>query len=253
MKKVLFACDLDNTLLFSRRHAGEGDLCVEYLEGTPQGYLPWETPRALGALMERLLFIPVTSRSVEQYRRIQFPAACRPRYAVAANGGILLSDGEIDRPWREASLEAVRPWREALEAVTAEMGGQPQARRVRVVDQLYGFAACDGPEEALALRETLRGRTPLELAVSGRKLYALPPPVNKGAAVARLKRRFQADALICAGDSAMDIPMLELADLAIVPGGTGLGDIACRRKAVCGQGEGFGSFVLRTAAQYLDA
>lgn len=251
MRQSIFACDLDNTLLISRRHAVESDLCVEYLEGMPQSYLPREAPRILAALMERALFIPVTSRSVEQYRRIQFPPACRPRYAVVANGGILLTDGEIDLRWRETSLEAVRPWREALETVMGELSGRPQARRWRVVDGLYGFAACGGPEEAMALGEALKDLTPLEVVVSGRKLYALPPPISKGAAAVRLKEWFQAERLICAGDSAMDIPMLELAELAILPEGAAPGAALCGEKAVCGPGQRFASFVLETAAQAL--
>ena len=33
MGGVLFASDLDNTLLFSHRHRQDTDRCVEYLEG----------------------------------------------------------------------------------------------------------------------------------------------------------------------------------------------------------------------------
>ena len=34
---ILFASDLDNTLLFSHQHAQAGDVCVEYLDGKAQG------------------------------------------------------------------------------------------------------------------------------------------------------------------------------------------------------------------------
>ena len=37
MGKMLFASDLDNTLLFSRRHSRPGDVCVEMLDGKEQG------------------------------------------------------------------------------------------------------------------------------------------------------------------------------------------------------------------------
>ena len=32
-ESILFASDLDNTLLFSHKHARAGDVCVEYLDG----------------------------------------------------------------------------------------------------------------------------------------------------------------------------------------------------------------------------
>ena len=37
MKQTIFASDLDNTLIFSYKHALATDLCVEYLDGKTQG------------------------------------------------------------------------------------------------------------------------------------------------------------------------------------------------------------------------
>ena len=93
MKQTIFASDLDNTLIFSYKHALDTDLSVEYLDGKPQGYLPPTAPAMLEELMENALFIPVTSRSVEQYLRIQFPLRCRPRYGAGANRGIPVGGG----------------------------------------------------------------------------------------------------------------------------------------------------------------
>ena len=39
MGTILFASDLDNTLLFSHRHRQPGDRCVELLNGAEQGFL----------------------------------------------------------------------------------------------------------------------------------------------------------------------------------------------------------------------
>lgn len=250
MEQTIFASDLDNTLLFSQKYARDTDLCVEYLDGKPQGYLPPTAPAALEELMTRAWFVPVTSRSMEQYLRIQFPARCRPRYAVTTNGGMLLEDGEPDRLWREESLEMVRPWRRDMEEALKALEGQPQARRFRMVDDIFVFAACDGPQEALALQARLGGTTPLDVEVTGRKVYFFPPAMNKGAAVRRLRQRLGAERLICAGDSPIDRPMLEQADVAIVP----QEDLAAGlpgRAVVCGPGERFYEFVLRQAAAHI--
>lgn len=247
---MIFASDLDNTLLFSRKHAVDTDRCVEYLDGAPQGYLTEDTPRYLEQIMGRGLFIPVTSRSVEQYKRIQFPAPCRPRYAVTTNGAILLIDGEIDRQWREESLEAVLPWRGALEEALRALHLQPQARRYRMVDEMFVFAACDDQGDALALHQALHHITPLQVAVTGRKVYFFPPPVSKGAVIPKLRRRFQAGRIVCAGDSCIDIPMLQQADVAIVPDQEPMNGISCRQKVVCPPSERFYDFVLRQAEVY---
>ena len=43
MKGILFATDLDNTLLFSHRHRQPGDRCVERLNGAEQGFFTQRT------------------------------------------------------------------------------------------------------------------------------------------------------------------------------------------------------------------
>lgn len=252
MRKIVFASDLDNTLLFSQKYAVETDLCVEYLNGMPQGYLTQDTPRYLEQIMQSALFVPVTSRSVEQYRRIQFPAACRPRYAVTTNGAILLVDGEIDRQWQQASLAAVRPWKDAFGEILQMLREQPLAKRFRVVDEMFVFAACDTPQGAAELKEALEKRSPLKIEVTGRKLYFFPPQINKGAVIPKLKAYFHADWVICAGDSSIDIPMLQQADVSIVPNQEMMSGIACRNVAACTPSERFYEFALKETIRRLN-
>lgn len=251
MQRIVFASDLDNTLLFSRKYAIETDICVEHLEGRPQGYLTQDAPWYLERIMQRGLFIPVTSRSMEQYRRIQFPDRCRPQYAVTTNGAVLLINGEMDRQWYQESLKAVSPWKGALEKALQALSGQPQARRCRMVDEMFVFAACDTAQDALAVQKAMYDITPLNIEVTGRKIYFFPPQINKGAVIPKLRSRFQADCVICAGDSSMDIPMLEQADIAIVPDQSLMKSVSCGKKVVCTSSQRFYEFVLREAAAYM--
>src|SRR5690348_9081723 len=97
---ALLACDLDGTLIFSRRRCEVADpdrdlVCVEHLDGRPLSFM---TPAAHDDL--QLLgrsVVAVTARSVAQYRRVTLPLP--NRYAVVANGGLILVDGEPDRSW----------------------------------------------------------------------------------------------------------------------------------------------------------
>lgn len=217
MQNILFASDLDNTLLFSWRHRQEGDVCVEWLDGREQGFCTPGSLAMLAKLNRELLFIPVTSRSVEQYRRIAWPAACRPRYAVTTNGGILLAEGEVDRQWLARTRELIEPWQNELRELEIRLTRVPINKRSRMVDDIYLFAACDKREDAQALGALLKGSTSLDTAVSGRKVYFFPPPLNKGAALGRLKERLRPDKTLCAGDTIIDVPMLAAADLALIP------------------------------------
>lgn len=252
MRRTIFASDLDNTLLFSQKHAVATDLCVELLNGAPQGYLTQDAPRYLEQIMQRALFVPVTSRSVEQYRRIQFPAACRPRYAVTTNGAILLVDGEIDQQWQQASLAAVLPWKDAFEEVLHMLREQPLAKRYRVVDEMFVFAACDTPQDAAELKRALEKRSPLKIEMTGRKLYFFPPQINKGAVIPKLREYFHADWVICAGDSAMDVPMLQQADVSIVPNQEMMNGVPCRNVVACTPSERFYDFTLKETIRHLD-
>ena len=49
MKDIVFASDLDNTLLYSKSHKREGDVCVEHIKGEAHGFM---TPLAVEHLRE---------------------------------------------------------------------------------------------------------------------------------------------------------------------------------------------------------
>ena len=139
MKKI-FLADLDNTLIYSYKHAKEGDVCVEMLKGKPQGFISAENYVRLKGLQERYTVIPVTSRSIEQYGRIQLPVT--PAYAVVANGGWLLKDGVVEEAWRKETEAFIAPYREEMQRVAAFLEAQELFLRVRIVDDTFLFAYC---------------------------------------------------------------------------------------------------------------
>ena len=214
---ILFASDLDNTLLFSHKHAQAGDVCVEYLDGKAQGFFSPNVIRGLAQINRTMRFVPVTSRSIAQFLRIQFPPGCVPKYALVANGGLLLRNRAVDPAWQARSLALVEPWRGELAKAGELLAHVPLPLRARMVDDLYLFAACDSPAEAAQALAHVQGRTRLTAELSGRKLYFFPPGLSKGDALVRLRERFVPARVLCAGDSGIDVPMLEQADVAIVP------------------------------------
>lgn len=252
MGGVLFASDLDNTLLFSHRHRMETDQCVELLEGKEQGFCTRHSLELLAQVREKTLFIPVTTRSVAQYQRIRWPDACRPRCAAAANGGILLVDGGEDLAWSARTRELTAPWQGELLALQARLPEAPVLRRYRMVDGLYLFAACDSGEDAQAGGQFFAGQTGLDIQVSGRKVYFFPPPLSKGEAIRRLRERFRPDKTVCAGDSVIDIPMLRAGDVAILPERALLQGENPDRLRIPGSGERFPDFVAETVLRELE-
>lgn len=253
MEKILFATDLDNTLLFSHRHRRPGDVCAELLEGAEQGFMTsavWK--ELLPAVSDAVTLLPVTTRSAVQYRRIRWPDGTEPAWAVTTNGGILLDCGVPDPDWLEASLRQAAPYQPELARLYQELPRYDWCLRRKMVDGLYLFAVCPEGTCMNACKACFHGRTSLTVEPSGRKLYFFPPELHKGAAVLRARRRLACPLLVCAGDAALDVPMLRLADLALVPDEdlARLVDETGRRVRICPKTERFSEFVLRSVLDF---
>ncbi len=96
---IAFFSDLDNTLIFSYKHdIGEKKRCVEIYQGREVSYITERTYGLLKYAASRLLFVPVTTRTEEQYRRIDLGVGV-PSYALVCNGGVLLINGQEDAGW----------------------------------------------------------------------------------------------------------------------------------------------------------
>lgn len=217
MTKILLASDLDNTLLFSYKRAAATDICVELYQGRPQGFFTPRTIELLPAVQRAVQFVPVTTRSVAQYQRITWPDGLTPEYAVSTNGAVLLHQGEPDAEWQRRVAKVIAPWREEIDRLFALYQNDARFELCRIVDDAYLFTARPDASDVQEYAAELQQTTGLKVSASGRKIYFFPPQLSKGWAVNELRRRFGADYLIAAGDSSIDIPMLQAADLALVP------------------------------------
>lgn len=213
MYRFLLFSDLDGTLIFSAAKRCPGDILVER---KGEAEISCVT-RKQAELLPGLGIIPVTTRSIEQYRRIRIPGFS-PEFALVDNGGSLLINGEPDPEWSEQS-------RKCAESCSAELGAcrrvleQDPHRcfEIRIVDGLFLFTKSALPEFTLKALERAAGDS-VNCFATGQKVYAIPAGICKGGAVRRLTERFfPGRGLICAGDSLMDIPMLNAADIAVFP------------------------------------
>ena len=99
---VLITTDLDRTLIFSPRATRQlgGGLPAEPVEmpvGQTAGELCRAARDAIVALPGHALVCLATSRSLARLARLRLPFGVR--YAIAANGGVVLAAGEPDPEW----------------------------------------------------------------------------------------------------------------------------------------------------------
>lgn len=220
---ILFECDLDNTIIHSYKKADENDICIEIgKDGKKLSYMTQEGYNQLNFLNDnysQLKIIPVTTRSIEQYLRINLFKNNRfPEYAVTSNGGNLLVNNIPDEKWFSDSLELIEKsipeLKKSIDILNSHKSTQFEAR---FVDELFVFTKSDDIEDIKnILEKNLDGNT-VSVFENGQKIYVMPKILSKGTACKRLYEKFKPDISICAGDSSFDIPMLEYADIAIYP------------------------------------
>ena len=214
MCKLIFS-DIDGTLIFSATKKRPEDIVCEYKDGVEISCI---TPRQAELFPKLSGVIPVTTRSIEQYLRIHFPSGFSPKYALVDNGGTLLINGQPEQEWTKNSLGIVEKCAAELERCRRTMENDVhRSFEIRLVDGMFLFTKSDNPELSLEQLKSVAGEQ-VECFAVGAKLYAIPAEINKGSAAKRLRERISPSCTtICAGDSAMDISLLRIADTAVFP------------------------------------
>ena len=219
MKKILLACDLDNTLIHSYKQKQDEDVCIEWIQGREQGFISRNAFNQIECIEEKSEFVPVTTRSIEQYLRIKWGKKVKPQYAITTNGAVLLDGEAPDVSWKNESESMLSGYKEELADILNRLENGDDYIRCRMVDSMYVFAYRKEGVDTDNKVKSYADRTSLKVVSSGKKIYFFPPEFNKGNALIRLAKRLEADIIIAAGDSEIDIPMLELADIAYCKNG----------------------------------
>lgn len=216
---IVFCSDLDNTLIYSRRREiGEEKVNVEVYEGRAVSFMTYRSCELLKKVRRKALLVPVTTRTEEQYNRIDLKQGVI-KYALVCNGGVLLQEGREVPQWYERSLQLTEKSREEL--ACAEKCMQDDGDRileVRNIRDLFLFTKSRNPLETVKRLEEKLDASLVKIFRNGSKVYVLPEGLDKGTAVRRFHDYIKADTVYAAGDSEFDVPMLEAADLAWASG-----------------------------------
>ncbi len=215
---VVFNVDMDNTLIYSYKHdIGEEKRCAEIYQGREISFMTHKTGKLLRELAQKVLIVPTTTRTREQYERIDLGMDAVP-YALVCNGGVLIKDGVEDEDWyvgsKELVAECVEELKRGMELLEAD---EDRCFEVRFIRELFLFSKSNQPEATIArLKQTL-DTSLVDVFNNGIKVYVLPRKLSKGTALNRFREWIKADRTIAAGDSEFDISMLQCADIALAP------------------------------------
>ncbi|BCB04117.1 HAD family hydrolase [Bacillus sp. KH172YL63] len=223
-----FASDLDRTLIFSPRmlaaYGSDGnEECIELLDGKPISYISTKTKAILKQINDDMLFIPVTTRTIEQYKRIQlFQDTIKPDYAITSNGGTILKRGEVWKEWTihvEQLLQNSTPLKEIMKKVTA-LNDTNWIKKIKPGDSVFFYIILHtdrfSSDRFLELR-ALADHLGWQVSLQGRKLYFIPKVLTKWTALRYLRVALGLDDICTAGDSILDFELITNGTYGIAP------------------------------------
>lgn len=215
----IFNCDLDNTLIYSyKKDIGEYKKCVEVYNEKQISFMSLKSLKLLKKVINNVCFVPTTTRSLQQYKRISFDNILPPKYALAANGGILIKNNKIDEKWYRDSLNMVKPCMYIFKhAYYILKHDKNICFEIRLIDGLFLFTKSKNAKETIKNLKKHIDLNTVDVFENGVKIYVIPKVLNKGNAVKRLKIKLNAKYIIAAGDSEFDVSMLNYADFMFLP------------------------------------
>ncbi|MFE6871773.1 HAD family hydrolase [Kitasatospora sp. NPDC057692] len=239
--RFLVASDLDRTLIYSNRalaldvpdRLAPRLLSVEVHDGKALSFMTEQAAELLVELTREAVLVPATTRTRAQYERVNLPGPTPgwvPPYAICANGGRLLVDGVPDTDWEDEMAARLAAGAAPLAEVVEHLAlcADPEwTHKRRVADELFAYLVVERaelPEGWLAELTGWCAERGWTVSLQGRKVYAVPAPLSKSAALAEVVRRVGGATVLSAGDSLLDADLLRAADAAWRPGHGELAD-----------------------------
>lgn len=226
---MIIASDLDRTLFYSIRAIEELGLPkgtkLKPVEIKDDHWAAFVTEAAYSSLQElsrQCLFVPVTTRTTEQFKRFFiFEKEIPLTYAITANGANILYKGKFIAEWREQIKTSIKletvPFDELLPILLREgLHVEGQRKSAENLFFYYILNAFPSDREQTAIRETA-AKYGWSISLQGRKLYFIPKAISKGKALDYICQREGLTAMAGAGDSVLDWDFLQKCQYRFVP------------------------------------
>jgi hydroxymethylpyrimidine pyrophosphatase-like HAD family hydrolase len=176
----------------------------------------------LKALCQRCLFIPVTTRTQEQFRRfVIFEREIPLTYAITSNGATILYKGEPLKEWSELTLTKLRLESVAQEELFSLMAkeGLSFDGQLKHAENLFFYYILNSFPSNFDMKtiNEIVTKYGWRTSLQGRKLYFIPRAISKGTALAFICNREGLEAFAGAGDSVLDWDFLQMCHYRFVP------------------------------------
>lgn len=224
---ILFASDLDRTLIYSKRALADFGYTdyssltsVERKDNEEVAFMTQRAKELLTVLAKHCLFVPVTTRTYEQFNRIYMFSSDVPlTYAVTSNGANIFYKGKKVPEWQEMVKSRLKKECLPIDKMIREVQELNITGTLKIAEGLFFYYILEKgiSSESVSKVKRFASQHGWKVSIQGRKLYFVPQPVCKGEAIKFIRERHQIQTLIGAGDSILDYDFLKLCDVSYVP------------------------------------
>jgi hydroxymethylpyrimidine pyrophosphatase-like HAD family hydrolase len=226
---MIFASDLDRTLIYSKRALDDfgvpEGLALTPVEQKDGGLVAFMTETSyiqLKELANQSLFVPVTTRTTEQFKRfVIFEQDISLKYAITSNGANILFQGSLMEEWSNQILDRVKletvSQTELLSTLHRE-GVCLDGRRKQAEGWFFYFLLNSLPSniERKSI-EDLAAKFGWRISLQGKKLYFIPQAISKGNALDYICKLEGENSVAGAGDSLLDWDFLKNCQYRLIP------------------------------------
>ncbi|WP_027626727.1 HAD family hydrolase [Clostridium lundense] len=223
---MIFASDLDRTLIYSNfflKPDITNTVLVESKAEKQISHMTEKSLKLLNIINKKILFIPTTTRTTEQFKRISiFNNSIPLKYAVVANGAIILKNGLVDLHWQNYILSQMKNLIPPIELIH-------KCRFFLDSEYVNSYRCCDNSFLYAVLKSYLITSEDFEKLIlianregylvtrNTKKVYMIPNFINKWSPIKYIMEIENEDKLIAAGDSYLDLPLLNNSTHGIIP------------------------------------
>lgn len=222
---MIFASDLDRTIIYSNKFLMDFSGQISVVEtGKYKSYMTEPAAKLLKEIAGLAFFVPCTTRTIEQYMRIDFfQNKVVPKYAIVSNGANIILDGSLDTAYRRNILQMLSNECMAQQDILKEfskLACNNWAQPMRHADEVFHYCIIDrekAPRQELDSFSNWANEQKWDVSIQGRKLYLMPKIINKWRALSRVSEMIGDKYIVAAGDSLLDLPLIQGADYALSP------------------------------------
>ncbi|PLS03522.1 HAD family hydrolase [Neobacillus cucumis] len=226
---MIFASDLDRTLIYSERAIKElgkpEGWRLTPVEKKGNNWVAYMTENAyiqLKELSSTSLFIPVTTRTTAQFKRfVIFPEDIRIKYAITSNGANILLQGQPIMEWSnhiQKHLKQESVLQVELLSILYREGIRLAGERKQAEEWFFYYILnCLPSESERKSIEQLASQNGWRISFQGRKLYFVPKAISKGNALDYICKLEGGKAVVGAGDSLLDWDFLKDCHYRFIP------------------------------------